>query len=245
MDPYREEGDAPPGDEQSKARDELAKQADLLRRRREREERDRKEVATKRAAEAQREATGFSGRRFADATVWWFDSTVVGFLGVLGVGMGVTIGFASKDLVAGAVTVAGSVVGSGVCFAWWALSASLFRRWLAALPFEVEGIVEALGRGEAVKEVRVAVHFRDASPGADALREIVGAQAGGSVRTLSATALAIDSPDLERKSTNKPLRAWFVRLVRRTLASVHRGYPIERVVVTVTKSDEFVVGVGD
>jgi hypothetical protein len=48
-----------------------------------------------------------------------------------------------------------------------------------------------------------------------------------------------------RESTNKPLRRWFRRLVRRTLAAAHRGYPIERVEVTVTESDEFYVGVGD
>ncbi|MGO8993371.1 MAG: hypothetical protein ACLQVI_08575 [Polyangiaceae bacterium] len=245
MDPYRKGADPPPLDEQSRARDELAKDADALRHRRERVERDREEVLAKNEARVRREATRFSARRFADATVWWFDSTLAAFLGVLGVGMGVTICFASKDASAGRGIIAVSVVVAGLFFAWWALAAALFRRWLAALPFAVEGIVEALGRGEAAKEVRVAVHFRGASPGADSLREIVGAEGGGTVRKLGDAALAIDSPELERTSTNKPLRAWFKRLVRRTLAKVHRGYPIERVEVTVTKSDEFFLGVGD
>lgn len=246
MEPYRKPGDGPKPTATSEARSELAREAERLRRGRLDKQRDEQRAKKEAAEEARREARSFSRIRLATATAGRF----VGWAATLCFSAGVVLGggtILSNDLpwTTRSVAIAISFGPGTLLVLWWWMAPLFFRRWLARLPFAVEGIERALGGGEFVEEARVVVQFRGEAPERADLLELVRGGSGGTVVDSSAGTFAIHSASLGLESSNWPLRRWFRRLVRSTLLDVHRAYPIERVKVGVERATEYYVGVGD
>lgn len=142
------------------------------------------------------------------------------------------------------LTVAAAVMG------WRFSGPQRHRRWLAALPFPVTGLTEALGGGQAVSTARIDVEFADTSAPLAVVQELVQARVPP---IEDRDPVAVSERDrgfsltveFFRESSNYPLAGWFPRLATEVLLKVHAGFPIARVTVVPTKVDEFYVPSGD
>ncbi len=119
------------------------------------------------------------------------------------------------------------------------------RRWRAKLPFAITKFEAIFGLPEFVSVVSVSVVPRDTPIDSHVLAELVRARLPESEIHHRGKVFEIRSPRLETEAANWRGVNWFRRLVRTVLLDVHRGYPIETVIVSAHQTTEFYVPSGD